>query len=423
MERPRLRGSVMERVGRLRREFSPSQVSPFGWRISSTLLGLALVILLVALFAARLGGIDLLSLLLGIVPVALCVVLLFGFRFLALAHEQQRQTASALDTTEREFQSVFESVLDTILILDDQGICRQANPAAELLLGASHEELMGWPVARFWQSSLQFQICWARLLKEKQEKGCAALQRKDRSTVYVEFTARAECLPRRHVMILRDITQRKRAEEQVESNLAIAQSAWAEADAMRKATLALTQDLRMDYVLDTLLESLLQLVPYESAQVLLSETDSRLFLAREAPRRRDQKGLKYPLTFDAAELPLVERILANQSSILLFDSRQNAAWRPLPGQAGMRSWLCVPLIASHRILGLLAFGHHVPHSFAPNHVRLAKLLAIPAAAAIQNARLYERAEIYGEELERRLTDLREAQIALQEIARGRKLFN
>src|SRR6266849_2471498 len=52
-----------------------------------------------------------------------------------------------------------------------------------------------------------------------------------------------------------DITAQKQAEEQVAKNLALAQSAWAESEALRKATLALTQDLRIDFVLDTLLQS------------------------------------------------------------------------------------------------------------------------------------------------------------------------
>jgi PAS domain S-box-containing protein len=48
------------------------------------------------------------------------------------------------------------------------------------------------------------------------------------------------------------------------------------------------------------------------------------------------------------------------------------------------------------------------------------LFAIPAAAAIQNSRLYERAEIYGEELERRIEDLRQAQAALVQSEEGRR---
>ena len=64
-----------------------------------------------------------------------------------------------------------------------------------------------------------------------------------------------------------DITALKKAEDQVAANLASANSAWAEAEALRKATLALTEDLHMDCVLETLLCSLAELVPYTCARV------------------------------------------------------------------------------------------------------------------------------------------------------------
>jgi len=44
---------------------------------------------------------------------------------------------------------------------------------------------------------------------------------------------------------------------------------------------------------------------------------------------------------------------------------------------------------------------------------LAKSLAIPAAVAIENARVHERAEIYAAELALRLEELRNAQKALE----------
>src|SRR6185503_18660394 len=91
-----------------------------------------------------------------------------------------------------------------------------------------------------------------------------------------------------------DITRQKEAEEEISRSLSLAESAWAESDAMRKATLALTQDLRMDNVLDTLLRSLRDLVPFDSANILLLEADSRLFIAREFPHR-ECAGDKYPL--------------------------------------------------------------------------------------------------------------------------------
>ena len=85
---------------------------------------------------------------------------------------------------------------------------------------------------------------------------------------------------RRLVGTAQDISARKSAEEQRARNLDLAESAWAEAEAFRKTSLALTQNLSMDYVLDTLLQSLLKLVPCESAHVFLIEADTHLFLAQ-----------------------------------------------------------------------------------------------------------------------------------------------
>ena len=51
----------------------------------------------------------------------------------------------------------------------------------------------------------------------------------------------------------------------------------------------------------------------------------------------------------------------------------------------------------------------------------AELLAVPAAAAIQNARLFARAEMYASELEKRLLELRDAETALEAAQRGKKV--
>jgi len=48
-------------------------------------------------------------------------------------------------------------------------------------------------------------------------------------------------------------------------------------------------------------------------------------------------------------------------------------------------------------------------------------LAIPAAAAIQNSRLYECASIYGSELEKRVNDLHEAKKPLERSEQSRKI--
>jgi GAF domain-containing protein len=205
-------------------------------------------------------------------------------------------------------------------------------------------------------------------------------------------------------------------------NLDMAESAWAEAEAFRKTSLALTQNLSMDYVLDTLLQSLLTLVPCESARILLVEADSHLFLARELHGCETNRRIpKSPATLDARDSEFLMQVLAGRNSLLIPNTTVEPEWVAFKGFSHLGSWLCVPLIASQQVLGLLSLGDTHAQAFTQEHLRLAKSLAIPAAVAIQNARLYEQAEIFRAELEQRLADLEQAQKELREVQQGREL--
>jgi GAF domain-containing protein len=171
----------------------------------------------------------------------------------------------------------------------------------------------------------------------------------------------------------------------------------------------------MDYVLDTLLQSLVKLVPARSARVILCETDTRLFVARELDDHEPSEQIPIGSeTIDATANPFLMRVLTSGNSVLISDTMTETAWPNFNDHSRERSWLCVPLTASNEVLGLLLLGHTDSHAFTDEHLRLTESLAIPAAVAIQNARLYERASIYGIELEQRLTELNRAQKALRQ---------
>jgi PAS domain S-box-containing protein len=219
-----------------------------------------------------------------------------------------------------------------------------------------------------------------------------------------------------------DITALKRAEDQVAANLARANSAWEEAEALRKATLALTQDLHMDCVLDALLRSLAELVPYTCARVLVPEGGPHwLALGEKTCPDLAKRSPRSPLTFVADESSFFQRIWSERKRILIADTKQEPGWQTFKGHAQFRSWLGVPLLASDEFLGFLSVGHLEPNHFTEDHLRRAELLAIPAAVAIQNARLYSTAEIYGSELEKRLADLQKAEQALDQSEAGRRV--
>ena len=518
-------------------------------RAGSILISLAAVTLLGTAFGAHFYSRPLSSVLLTLVLIALCIAIYLHTRFLLVARREQRETANVLDATEREFKSIFDNALDGILILDDQGICLEANAAALILFGTDHDELVGQPIEKFYAGTGDFKEVWNRFLDRKSEHSETRVLRGNGETIFVEYTAKAYYLPGRHVAVLRDITRRKQAEaalreseerfqemadkieeifwtldaenmkvlyvnpayetitgrsceslkehpksyeevihpedrvrvlsrlgeavqtgqfdeefritkpdgatrwvwvrgfpvrnslgivqrlvgtaqdisarksaeEEIARNLDRAESAGEEADAFRKTTLALTQNLSMDYVLDTLLQSLLKLVPCESARILLVEADTRLFLARELHGcETNRRTPKSPATFDAKDSEFLMHVLAARNSLLISNTAVEAGWVAFRGFSHLRSWLCVPLVASQQVLGLLSLGDTHAQAFTQEHLRLAKSLAIPAAVAIQNARLYEQAEIFRAELEQRLVDLEQAQKELREVQQGQE---
>src|SRR5581483_4622873 len=124
-----------------------------------------------------------------------------------------------------------------------------------------------------------------------------------------------------------EITAQKEAEEQVASNLALAKSAWAEAEALRKATLSLTQDLRMDFVMNALLKSLEDLVPYTCARVLIPEGGPHVLALKERTcPEPEKKSSRFPLAFMADESSFFHRVLTEQKNVLIADTKTEEKW-------------------------------------------------------------------------------------------------
>jgi len=420
----------MPSAGPLRSQPSSQAVPGRVWRTLSIIAAVIAVILSLVVFGAKLERFDVSPLLLLVLLVAICTVIFVHGRFLLHLHRQHRQTAGALLTSEQEFQQMADNIQEIFWMIDAR--TKQTlyvNQAYETITHRTRESLRRSPYAYEEVIHPEDRANILAKLEEATKTGDFAERFRilwptgEVRWVSVKgFPVRnSEGNIHRLVGTAQDITAQKEAEEQVSTNLALAENAWTESEALRKATLALTQDLRMDFVLDALLQSLTGLVSFECARIWLLEGDTRLFVAREKLQSSGTKTADdYPLTLDAADIPFLYRILVNQKSVLVSDTRQETDWKTFKHHAHLRSWLCVPLVASQRTLGLLSAGHTQPNSFTREDLRRTELLAIPAAVAIQNSRLYEYASIYSAELELRVNDLREAKQALEEAQEGRK---
>jgi len=401
------------------------------WQVASIALIVVSLVLFVAVLVSNLQRPTVSVALFVAMTVAFCIFSLLLAKVLLQLRRDQRNASSVLQTAEHEFHEMASNIQEIFWTID-------ANSRKPLYISEAYETITG----RSCRSLMENPSSYEDVIHpddrvhvlEKLEKAAQSGHFNERFRIVRPrgetrwvwargFPVRdSEGKIRRLVGTVLEITAQKEAEEQVATNLALARSSWAEAEALRKATFGLTQDLRMDFVLEALLQSLADLIPYSCARVLIPEGGPHvLSLGEKLSPETAKPRSEFPLTLNADDSPFLQRVLAGQKSVLISDTRQEESWESFEGHDHLRSWLSVPLVASGQYLGFLSIGHIEPNLLTQDHLRRAELLAIPAAAAIQNSRLYERAAIYGEELEKRVEDLRRAQAALAQSEEARRL--
>ena len=129
---------------------------------------------------------------------------------------ERKRAEKAMRESEARLRAIFSGSLDGIVMVDDDGRYVEANPSACALFGLSKEELLGRRVPDFAEPGFPFDQAWQAFRGNGRSQGEFRLVRLDGTARDVEFAATADVLPGRHVSVLRDVTERKRLEEEAQ---------------------------------------------------------------------------------------------------------------------------------------------------------------------------------------------------------------
>ncbi len=161
-----------------------------------------------------------------------------------------------------------------------------------------------------------------------------------------------------------------------------------ELEMLRQASLHLSSTLELTSLLNVILENVLQIIAANDAHLFLYEgehltfgaavwgdkTQSRPFYTALRP-----EGLTYTVARSGEKI-----VIPNVNEHPLF---HEGAWGSASGAI-----LGLPLRSSNRVHGVLTVAFMQPHNFTETELRIVELLSDHATIAIENARLYERAQ-------------------------------
>jgi PAS domain S-box-containing protein len=310
---------------------------------------------------------------------------------------------------------LFDRVRDAVIVADaEAGRITLWNPAAENVFGYTANEAVGMSIEALVPASLKvrhraglanFSVTGHGVIIDGSGFVEVPALTKSGQQITVELSLSPIDDPgvggRYALAIIRDITERTVLRTAAEHRLR-------EVEALYEADEVLHRSLRLESVLRGLVDVATEILGADKTSVLVWD-ERRERLVPGATR-----GFRPESVARMSHAPgegITGRVaIANRAIAVEDASADPRVVHQITDPEGIRSLLYVPIEVSGEVFGVFGVHYCAPHEFTDDDERLLESLAQRAALAIENARLYERAQQVAtlEERQRLARDLHDA---------------
>ena len=166
--------------------------------------------------------------------------------------------------------------------------------------------------------------------------------------------------------------------------------------ALNTVAAAMTSRLKSDELVSSLLDHVRTVLQFDTATLLLRDEDQLIVAAAHGFSDAEQRlGLSVAVSDSA----LFQEMIQGGRPISIGDVRQDTRFPQV--EAPRLSWLGIPLISKGEVIGVITLEKWQLNFYTPEQVQVATTFASQAAAALENARLFEDSQNRAEELDRR----------------------
>ncbi len=301
---------------------------------------------------------------------------------------ERKRAEEALKASEKYTRSIIDSSLDMVITVDVERRIVEFNQAAQETFGYRPEEVIGKRVDILHADPQEPLTVYETAVREGKCVG-EILERRKNGEVFPAFLSASVLRDASGEVVgvmgvARDIAERKRAEDTLQRrNRELAM--------LNRASGALISTLDLDQIIITVLEEVRQLLDVVACSVWLSdpETDELVCQQTTGPQNEVVRGWRL-----APGQGLVGWVARSGEGLIVPDVRTDERYFEGVDQQtglGLRSILTAPLRVKNGVIGVLQVMDTEVGRFDTPDLELLEPLAMAAAMAIENARLYEQA--------------------------------
>jgi GAF domain-containing protein/nitrogen-specific signal transduction histidine kinase len=166
--------------------------------------------------------------------------------------------------------------------------------------------------------------------------------------------------------------------------------------ALNAAAAALTSSLRSDQLINSLLDQVIPVLPYDTATLWLREKDR---LAVVSVRGFSDTEQRLGLSVSVQDSALFKEMAQTGQPIFIHDVREDPRFPPV--EKPRLSWLGIPMISKGELVGVLAVEKWEAHFYTREQMQIGLTFASQSAVSLDNARLYEDSVSRATELDQR----------------------
>jgi len=160
-------------------------------------------------------------------------------------------------------------------------------------------------------------------------------------------------------------------------------------EALHNSAAALNSTLDFDKVLDRILSNVGYVVPHDAADVMLIQSGVARIVRDRGLAERGVEEAMLALRFPIADFPGLRQMVETGQPLVIPDVQSYPGWVDLPETRWIRSYAGTPIQLGGKTVGFLNLDSDTPGAFTPAHAKYLQAFAAQAAAAIQNAQLYQ----------------------------------